>query len=280
MKEKNLVSIRPEEVLNFQKINTMQLNVCIFGVSGYTGAQLLYFLENHKHVNLVAAFGSESVGKKDKKDLHLNSNKYSNLIISNYENFNFSAADLIFSCLPHGDFQSKIIHNLDESIPLIDLSGDFRLDDLNQYQKFYDKRHDAKEKNKKFIYGLRKFIKKIKNSKFIANPGCYPTSILIPLIPLVRDKLVSNEHIIIDSKSGVSGAGKRLETKYLFAELNENFFSYGIEKHKHIAEIDQELSKFGQNSFSFIPSLLPVTRGLQSTIFIDKKSDVFNIKVV
>ena len=95
---------------------------------------------------------------------------------------------------------------------------------------------------------------------------------------MVRDKLVSNEHIIIDSKSGVSGAGKRLETKYLFAELNENFFSYGIEKHKHIAEIDQELSKFGQNSFSFIPSLLPVTRGLQSTIYIDKKSDVSSYK--
>ena len=133
------------------------------------GCTIALFLENHKHVNLVAAFGSESVGKKI-KDLHLNSNKYANLIISNYENFNFSAVDLIFSCLPHGDFQSKIIHNLDESIPLIDLSGDFRLDDLNQYQKFYDKRHDAKEKNKKFIYGLSEIYKKNKKLKIYCQP--------------------------------------------------------------------------------------------------------------
>ena len=259
----------------------MQLNVCIFGVSGYTGAQLLYFLEKHKAVNLVGIFGNETIGLK-LRDLFPNLNNLPDLTISNYLDFNFDKVDLIFSCLPHGQFQNKIANNIKNNISIIDLSGDFRLDDLDIYEEFYNLEHKSRVINNKFIYGLSEVYKKeIKKSKFIANPGCYPTSILLPIIPLLKKNVINDQHIIIDSKSGVSGAGKKLEIKNLFNEINDNFYSYGLEKHKHYPEIKQEISKYGKNSFSFVPNLVPVTRGLQSTIYFDnKESVVFYKKII
>ena len=249
----------------------MQINVCIFGVSGYTGAQLLHFLSRHKWVNISGVFGNETIGQNI-RNLFPDIENLPDLKISNYLDFNFDNIQLIFSCLPHGKFQSEILVNLNESISIIDLSGDFRLENKEIYEDFYGLKHNLKDVKNKFIYGLSEIYRdKIKNTKFVANPGCYPTSILIPLIPLMEKKIVNDEHIIIDSKSGVSGAGKKLESKYLFSEVNENFFSYGLKKHKHFAEINQEFSKFGSYTFSFTPSLVPVTRGLQSTIYIDKK---------
>jgi len=252
----------------------MQINVCIFGVSGYTGAQLIHFLVKHKFVKITGIFGYETIGQKirDFFPSHIN---IPDLTISNYSDFNFDNVDLIFSCLPHGKFQSSIINRLKENISIIDLSGDFRLDDLSLYEDFYGIKHKSKDINSKFVYGLSEVYKKeIKKAKFIANPGCYPTSILLPLAPLIKKNIINNQHIIIDSKSGVSGAGKKLEVKNLFSEINENFYSYGITKHKHYIEIDQEISKLGKNTFSFIPSLVPVTRGLQSTIYFDKNESV------
>jgi len=252
----------------------MQINVCIFGVSGYTGTQLIHFLAKHKYVNIVGIFGFESIGKKI-KDLFPNLKTLPNITVSDYSDFNFDSVDLIFSCLPHGKFQSSIINNLNNNTSIIDLSGDFRLDDLSLYEEFYNIEHKSKDINSKFVYGLSEVYKKeIKKAKFVANPGCYPTSILLPLIPLIKKKIINNQHIIIDSKSGVSGTGKKLEIKNLFSEINENFYSYGLKKHKHFVEIDQEISKFGNNTFTFIPSLVPVTRGLQSTIYIEKTESV------
>ena len=216
----------------------MQINVCIFGVSGYTGTQLIHFLANHKYVNIVGIFGFETIGKKI-KDLFPNLKNLPNLTVSNYSDFNFDSIDLIFSCLPHGKFQSSIVNKLNKNTSIIDLSGDFRLDDLSLYEEFYGIKHKSKDINSKFIYGLSEVNKKeIRKAKFVANPGCYPTSILLPLIPLIKKKIINNQHIVIDSKSGVSGAGKKLEIKNLFSEINENFYSYGIDKHKHFVEID------------------------------------------
>ena len=252
----------------------MQINVCIFGVSGYTGAQLIHFLAKHKFVNITGIFGYETIGQKI-RNLFPSLKNLPDLTISNYSDFNFDNVDLIFSCLPHGKFQSSIINDINGNNSIIDLSGDFRLDDLSLYEEFYGIKHESKDKNGKFVYGLSEVYKKeIKKAKFVANPGCYPTSILLPLIPLIKKDIITNQHIIIDSKSGVSGAGKKLETKNLFSEINENFYSYGLKKHKHFIEIDQEISKLGKNTFTFIPSLVPVTRGLQSTIYIEKNESV------
>ena len=252
----------------------MQLNVCIFGVSGYTGANLLYYLLKHPNVNVVGVFGDSSSGRS-LRELFPHYHNVPDINISNYKSFNFDNVNLIFSCLPHGSFQKSIISNINTSIPIIDLSGDFRLKDFEEYRNFYGEEHIAQIYSKSFVYGLSEIYRdEIKKSKYIANPGCYPTSILLPLIPLLKKGLISNQHLVIDAKSGISGAGKKLEKQYLFSEVNENFSSYGIKKHKHYAEINQELLKFGKNSFTFIPHLVPATQGLQSTIYLDKQTEL------
>ena len=161
------------------------------------------------------------------------------------------------------------------NIPIIDLSGDFRLEDKMIYEDFYNIKHKNFNLKKKFVYGLSEVYRnQISKAKYICNPGCYPTSILIPLIPLLKEKVIKSGHIIIDSKSGVSGAGKKLVETNLFSELNNNFYSYSVEKHKHFPEINQELMKINKKvSFTFIPHLLPVFSGLQSNIYIDYDGD-------
>ncbi len=249
----------------------MTLNVCVFGVSGYTGAKLLHFINKHKKVNLVGVFGKASEGKKLSSILP-NLKNLKNLEITDYRKFDFKTVDLIFSCLPHGEFQQSIFPQLDPKLSIIDLSGDFRIKDFKKYELFYDIKHNSKEKKNIFTYGLTEIYKNdISNSKYVANPGCYPTSILLPLLPLVKEGILKKSHIIIDSKSGMSGAGKKPKNKKLFAQLENNFFSYNIEKHKHIAEIDQELTKYNSDmTFTFIPHILPVFSGIQSNIYIDK----------
>ena len=250
----------------------MSLNVCIFGVSGYTGSKLLYYLDKHKQTNIHGVFGNSTSGKK-LGDLFKNLNKSNKIKISNYEEFDFSKTDLIFSCLPNGKLQKEIIKNLDPKISIIDLSGDFRLNSKSEYQKFYNLSHKSYALKEKFCYGLSEvYRKKIKQSKFISNPGCYPTSILLPLIPLIKEKKLRIQDIIIDSKSGISGAGKQPRVENLFSEISGNFFSYGIESHKHYPEIEQEIRIINKKiSFTFIPHILPIISGIQSTIYLEKK---------
>ena len=250
----------------------MSLNVCIFGVSGYTGSKLLYYLDRHKQINLHGVFGNSTSGKK-LGDLFKNLSKSSEIKISNYKDFDFSKTDLIFSCLPNGKLQKEIIKNLDPKISIIDLSGDFRLNSKAKYQEFYNLSHKSYALKEKFCYGLSEvYRKKIKQSKFISNPGCYPTSILLPLIPLIKEKKLSIQDIIIDSKSGISGAGKQPKVQNLFSEISGNFFSYGIESHKHYPEIEQEIRLINKKvSFTFVPHVLPIISGIQSTIYINKE---------
>ena len=187
----------------------MSLNVCIFGVSGYTGSKLLEYLCKHKNVKILGVFGKKSKGIGLEK-LFPNIDNLPKIKISDYREFKFDNVDLIFSCLPHGEFQNSVINNLDPKIAIIDLSGDFRLKSAKDYEKFYKIKHKSPNFLKKFTYGLSEINKKeIVNSKFISNPGCYPTSILLPLIPLLKNNMIDKSHIVIDSKSGISGAGKK-----------------------------------------------------------------------
>ena len=250
----------------------MSLNVCVFGVSGYTGSKLLYYLNKHTKVKIVGVFGNSKVGE-NLNEIHPSIKNLPKLKITNYKDFDFSKADLVFSCLPPGLFQSKIIKNLDPNISVIDLSGDFRLENKITYENFYETSHKSFNLKDKFVYGLSEINRDvIKKSKFISNPGCYPTSILIPLIPLLEKKIINSGHIVIDSKSGVSGAGKRRVEENLSTELNNNFYSYSVTSHKHFPEIDQEIKKVSKKvSFTFIPNLLPIFCGLQSNIYIDHK---------
>jgi len=260
----------------------MLLNVCIFGVSGYTGSKLLYLLDKHKNIKLNGVFGNTNRGKKLGEIFH-NLQKTSKIEISDYNDFNFEKIDLIFCCLPHGMLQKEIIQNIKSNIPIIDLSGDYRLESEIEYENFYKSSHNSYEHKKKFNYGLTEvYREKIKESKFISNPGCYPTSILIPLIPLLREKKLGIEDVVIDSKSGISGAGKQPKVENLFSEISENFFSYGIDMHKHYPEIKQEIEKVNENvKFTFVPHVLPIVSGIQSTIYINKSFDIKDyVKVI
>ncbi len=252
----------------------MSINVCIFGVSGYTGSKLLYFLDRHKKVKVHGVFGEASYGKK-LGDIHKNLYKNSKLLISDYKEFDFGSTDLIFSCLPHSKFQKEIIKNINPKIPIIDLSADFRLDSLEDYEEFYECKHNSRELQNKFVYGLSEVNRnKIRNSKFISNPGCYPTSILIPIIPLIKEKKFGIKEVLVDSKSGISGAGKKAKIENLFTEISENFFAYGVSKHQHYPEINQEMNKINEGvSLTFIPHVVPIISGIQSTIYLDLNAD-------
>ena len=262
----------------------MKIKVTIFGVSGYTGEQLLRILHNHKNVEIVAVFGEKTKGKY-LNELFPFIKDLPKIKISDFENFNFKKIDLIYSCLPHSNFY-KIIKNLRglNNLKIIDLSADFRLKDPLDFKNWYGKKHTSSKYLKEFTYGLSEINRDlIRNSNFIANPGCYPTSVLIPLIPLAKYGFFDDKiNIIVDSKSGLSGAGKSPSESKLFTEVNENFTAYNIAGHRHYAEMKQELSLISKNiDITFVPHLIPISRGILSSIYIKGKNfDIIKINEV
>jgi len=246
------------------------LNIAIAGATGYVGLELVRILSKHPKVKILYLCATKSVGKRinffNKKI------KKKNLpAISKIQSIKWKEIDIIFTALPNGEAQ-KIAKKLPGNVKLIDLSADFRLDDPNKYKKWYKINHNCKNLIKKSIYAITEFKKeKLSNYKIISCPGCYPTSIQIPLIPLIQKKMVNLQNIIIDSKSGYSGAGKNIKKKFKFKNLFNSVSAYGVGHHRHMAEIDQELSKISkkQINISFTPHLIPMFRGILSTIYLE-----------
>lgn len=250
-----------------------KINVAVIGASGYTGVELIRILLNHGKVNISALIANNNADQQI-------DNIYQHLIhydlptLKKIEEIDFSKIDLIFGCLPHSTSQEtfkKILENKSNShLKIIDLSADFRLEDFEEYKKWYGDNHLAQDLQKHAVYGLSEINRsKIKKSSLIACPGCYPTSALLPLIPLLENKLIDNKNIIIDSKSGASGAGRTIKQNNLFCEINESVKAYSIGKHRHTPEIEQELSKLSTTKIEvdFTPHLLPINRGIISTIY-------------
>ena len=250
-----------------------KVNILIAGSTGYIGVQLVKLLCKHKYVNIKYLCGNTSVGKKISYfDKSLDKFNLPRICKLNYDFFN--NVEVIFTALPNGE--SQIISNhLKENNTLIDLSADFRLQNKDIYEEFYKIKHRSVKNIKNSIYALPEIIKnKIKNKKIISCPGCYPTSILLPLIPLLKKKLI-NKNIIVDSKSGYSGAGRSIHKKYKNHNLYESMSVYGIPKHRHNSEIHQEFNKISKNVlFEFTPHLIPTFRGILSTIYVKKKKNV------
>ncbi|KAL0454208.1 UNVERIFIED_CONTAM: putative N-acetyl-gamma-glutamyl-phosphate reductase, chloroplastic [Sesamum latifolium] len=171
----------------------------------------------------------------------------------------FSTVDAVFCCLPHGTTQ-EIIKGLPSSLKIVDLSADFRLQDIAEYEEWYGQPHRAQELQKEAVYGLTEISRsEIQNARLVANPGCYPTSIQLPLIPLIKANLIEVKNIIIDSKSGVSGAGRGAKEANLYTEIAEGIHSYGITRHRHVPEIEQGLSEAAKKvTVSFTPHLMPM----------------------
>ena len=250
----------------------LKKNVLICGATGYIGLQLTKLLCKHKHINIKYLCGSSSVGRKiDFYDKDLK--KFKLPKISKFNKKYLSDVNIIFTALPNGEAQS-ISKYLNKNNLLIDLAADFRLNTKNEYEKWYKIKHNASNLIKDSIYSIPEISGKyIKKFKIISCPGCYPTTVLIPLIPLIKKNLINNKTIIIDSKSGYSGAGRGVHKKYKNKNLYESLSAYGLANHRHNSEIQQELDlKTGKkNKFHFTPHLTPMFRGILSTIYVDIK---------
>lgn len=247
--------------------------IAIIGASGYTGAELIRILLNHPKVEISALVANSNSGQKISQ-LYPHLIHFNLPILQKIEEVDFSKLEIVFGCLPHTTSQEifkKILSDKRNShLKIIDLSADFRLENPADYLKWYEHEHIAKELQSEAVYGLTEIHRaKIKHSNIIACPGCYPTSALLPLIPLLQNGLIESENIIIDSKSGTSGAGRSIKQSNLFCEVNESVKAYSIGSHRHIGEIEQELSKAQKSKveIDFTPHLLPINRGIISTIY-------------
>ena len=257
-----------------------KLNVLIAGSTGYIGIQLIKLLINHRNINIKYLCGNTSVGKKISfYDKSLKSQKLPKII--KYNKKYLKDTDIIFTALPNGEAQD-ISKNLLKRNTLIDLAADFRLKKSSEYFKWYNQKHKAKSNIKKSIYSLPEITgDKIKDYNIIGCPGCYPTSVLLPLIPLIKKNSIDTKNIIIDSKSGYSGAGRSVHKKYKKRNLYESLSAYGVGFHRHNSEIDQELKNFTKSklNFTFTPHLTPMFRGILSTIYLNLKPG-FSIKKI
>jgi len=247
-----------------------KLNVLVAGSTGYIGVQLVKLLSKHKNVNIKYLCGNSSVGKKISFfDKNLEKKKLPRIV--KFNKSYLKNVDIIFTALPNGEAQALSKHLLINN-RLIDLAADFRLNDPKEYKKWYKMNHKAIKNIPKSIYALPEINKKyLKKYKIISCPGCYPTSILLPLLPLLKKRLISHKNIIIDSKSGYSGAGRGVHKKFSKKNLYESLSAYGVSQHRHNSEIQQELAKVCRKKFdfTFIPHLTPMFRGILSTIYVD-----------
>jgi N-acetyl-gamma-glutamyl-phosphate reductase len=254
--------------------------VAVVGASGYTGEELVRLLLAHPHVDLVAATSRQLAGQSlaEVFPRFAHHKTAASLKFSNPDPKQLAReASLIFLALPHGLAAEFAKPLLSAGVRVVDLSADFRIKDAAVYQEFYGHGHSAPDLLGQSVYGLPEIYRdKIRDAKFVACPGCYPTSILIPLRPLIRRKAIDRKTILISSMSGVSGAGRKVETDYLFSECNESVRPYGVPKHRHLSEIEQELSILAGEKIvvQFTPHLVPVSRGIVTTVYADIAGEV------
>jgi N-acetyl-gamma-glutamyl-phosphate reductase len=245
--------------------------VAIIGASGYSGEELVKLLLHHPHAELAAVTSRQYAGQTLAQIFpKFASHPKSRTLRFSEPNAELLAkqADVVFLALPHGVAAEYAVPLLDAGCVVIDLSADFRLKSAEIYKDFYAHDHPAPDLLAKAVYGLPEIYREeIKKSLLIASPGCYPTSILLPAIPLLKAGLVKPAGIIADSLSGVSGAGRKAEINYLFCECNESVRPYSVPKHRHLSEIEEQLSFAAGTKvvIQFTPHLIPVNRGILTT---------------
>lgn len=252
------------------------VGISIVGASGYSGAELVRFLINHKGARIDKLFANTSAGKSI-ADLYP---EFRNRFEKAFEPYMLEAtdeSDCIFLALPSGEAMNLVPSLLEKGKTVIDLGGDFRLKDVQQYKQYYKHAHTAAHLLPMAVYGLAEWnAEKIKSAKLIANPGCYPTSALLALLPLLKERLISPTGIVINSMSGVSGAGRKADLSLSFVEVHDSVKAYKVAEHQHLPEIAQTLEVLtGQSvSLSFVPHLIPISRGIYTTIHASIQSGV------
>lgn len=254
--------------------------VAVVGATGYSGEELIRILMRHTGVELVAVTSRQHAGETLETVFpKFQGHRFSGLkfVHSDAKAVIDSGATFAFLALPHGlahEFAKPLIEG---GVRVIDLSADFRLKDEEVYAEFYGQRHPAPDVLRESVYGIPEIYREqIKTAKLVASAGCYPTSIILPLFPLLKQRLLDPKSIIITSMSGVSGAGRKVEMEYLFVECNESMRAYAVPKHRHLPEVEQELSAAAGEEIvvSFAPHLIPVNRGMCTTIHAQPRPDI------
>ena len=259
------------------------VKVAIIGASGYTGLELLKILFCHPQAEVVAITSRANAGSPVTEVFpRFSGHPGTDLafIEPDMDAVAATGATIAFLALPHGMAADYAVPLLDKGLKIIDLSADFRISDAATYEDFYETPHPAPQLLGEAIYGLPEVHHEaIKNARLIASPGCYPTSIIVPLIPLLRDHLIDPATIHVSSMSGVSGAGRKADLSLIFAEVNESVRSYGLPRHRHLSEIEQELTlAAGEKvTISFVPHLMPVTAGICTTTFAGLKGSIEDV---
>ncbi|HEU5071070.1 MAG TPA: N-acetyl-gamma-glutamyl-phosphate reductase [Verrucomicrobiae bacterium] len=250
------------------------VRVAIVGASGYSGEELVRLLLGHPHVELTAVTSRSNAGQTLAQVFP----KFAGRPLAKTLRFTepnaallAKQAEVVFLALPHGVAAEYAVPLLNFGCRVIDLSADFRLRSAEIYREFYAHEHPAPELLARAVYGLPEVYRtQIRDAQLIASPGCYPTSVLLPTLPLLRARLIKRQGIIADSLSGVSGAGRKAELDYLFCECNESMRPYGVPKHRHLSEIEEQLGFAAGTgvTIQFTPHLIPVNRGILTTLYL------------
>ncbi len=259
-----------------------KLKIAIIGATGFTGLDLVFILSKHPKIKIHYLCATKNLGKK----ISFFDKRIKNKLpkITSIQKVDWSNLDLVFLSLPNNEAQ-KIIRKTFykfKNLRYIDLSADFRIFNKDVYLKNYKTNHKAQNLIKKAIYSISEFAKnKVLNYRIISNPGCYPTSVLLPIIPIIKKNFIDLKNITIDSKSGYSGAGKNLKNRFSHKNLYQSIFAYNTKHHRHICEIEQEIYRLTKKNvkFTFNPHLLPTFRGILSTIYIRTKKNVTAKKI-
>ncbi|MEW6447939.1 MAG: N-acetyl-gamma-glutamyl-phosphate reductase [Bacillota bacterium] len=246
------------------------IKVGIVGASGYTGAELVRLLTRHPEVE-VTVLTSRSYEGKEMAAVFPHLTGFTDRVLTAYDPDQMAAeADVVFTALPHGHAVPVAKAVIERGKKLIDLGADFRFRQVGVYESWYKVGHGAPELAREAVYGLPELYRdRLKEARIVANPGCYPTASLLALVPFLRSGVIAPDGIIIDAKSGVSGAGRKLDLRVHYAEVNENVQAYSVAVHRHTPEIEQELSVAAGRDvcISFTPHLVPQTRGILVTVY-------------
>ena len=246
-----------------------RLRIAILGASGYTGSELVRLLVGHPAADIRALTADRQAGRM-MSEVFGHTHGYELPRLIKITDVDWPHIDVVFCALPHGTTQD-VIAALPAGLKVIDLSADFRLHDLAAYHQWYGHEHKAPALQKQAVYGLTEFAREdVRRTSLVANPGCYPTAAGLALVPLVAANLINADDIIIDAKSGVSGAGREAKQQSLHTEVSEGIHAYGIAGHRHVAEIEQMLASVLNHSpvVNFTPHLMPINRGILATVYV------------
>ncbi len=251
------------------------IKVGVVGGTGYTGVELLRLLAVHPQVEL-AAITSRADAGTPVSQMFPSLRAYVDLDFVHPDEAHLEQCDLVFFATPNGIAMQQAQALLDAGVRVIDLAADFRIKDLAEWEKWYGMSHASPALVAEAVYGLPEINRdEVRGARLVANPGCYPTAVQLGFIPLLESGLVDDAHLIADAKSGVSGAGRKLELGYLYAEAGDNFRAYGVPGHRHLPEIRQGLTRAAGHDvgLTFVPHLTPMIRGIHATLYARLKRD-------